>query len=226
MSLTSRLTSRLTIVGIAVFLMSGIAGAQTYDLNAKPVAPMPITRPVQPSTLPPTSQTSSQQAPVGKPAPSVAPATPVVTGPSVSAPVAPTVTPISPAPHPSVAVKQAPVVDVNSATEAEMIAALKNIGPARAKAIVENRPYIYKKDLVSKAGIPQSYFDEIEPLVGLVNINKASAMDMVKIMDGIGQARADAIIKARPYKKTDELVTKGILPQSVFETIKNEIVVK
>jgi competence protein ComEA len=53
------------------------------------------------------------------------------------------------------------LVDVNSASEKELDA-LKGIGAARAKAIVKNRPYKGKDEIVKKAGIPQKVYDEIK----------------------------------------------------------------
>jgi DNA uptake protein ComE-like DNA-binding protein len=45
-------------------------------------------------------------------------------------------------------------------------------------------------------------------------------------LDGIGEARAKAIIKGRPYKAKDELVEKNIIPQGVYDKIKDGIIAK
>lgn len=116
------------------------------------------------------------------------------------------------------------LVNVNTATVDEL-QALSGIGPARAAEIVKNRPYIDKKDLVSKAGIPQSTFDGIKARVVLVDLNHATAEDMIKILDGIGTARAAAIVKNRPYRTADEIVAKAGVPQAVFDGFKDEVVV-
>ncbi len=63
------------------------------------------------------------------------------------------------------------------------------------------------------------------PKVQLVNINKATA-DELDALPQIGKARSEAIIKARPYKTTDELVTKKVLSQGVYDTIKDKIGVR
>jgi DNA uptake protein ComE-like DNA-binding protein len=55
-----------------------------------------------------------------------------------------------------------------------------------------------------------------------VNINTATAAEL-DALPGIGKARAAAIIKNRPYKSTDELQTRHIIPQSVYNKIKNDI---
>ncbi|MFM9885043.1 MAG: ComEA family DNA-binding protein [Burkholderiales bacterium] len=57
----------------------------------------------------------------------------------------------------------------------------------------------------------------------LIDINAASA-DQLQTLDGIGDARAKAIIKGRPYKGKDELVDKKILPEGVYEKIKDQII--
>jgi competence protein ComEA len=58
-----------------------------------------------------------------------------------------------------------------------------------------------------------------------VDINSASAKDLAAL-PGIGDARADAIVKGRPYKGKDELVEKKIVPQNVYAQIKDQIVAK
>jgi competence protein ComEA len=58
-----------------------------------------------------------------------------------------------------------------------------------------------------------------------IDINRAKA-DQLMTLDGIGDARAKAIIKGRPYKGKDELVDKNILPQAVYDKIKDKIIAK
>jgi DNA uptake protein ComE-like DNA-binding protein len=63
------------------------------------------------------------------------------------------------------------------------------------------------------------------PAAALIDINTASAEDL-DALKGIGKARAAAIIKGRPYKGKDELVQKGIVPQNVYDDIKDKIIAK
>lgn len=59
----------------------------------------------------------------------------------------------------------------------------------------------------------------------LIDINSASK-EQLDGLKGIGPARADAIIKGRPYKGKDELVQKGIVPDSVYNEIKDKIIAR
>jgi len=59
----------------------------------------------------------------------------------------------------------------------------------------------------------------------LIDINSASANDL-KVLPGIGDARAAAIVSGRPYKGKDDLVSKKIIPQNVYNNIKDRIVAR
>ena len=59
----------------------------------------------------------------------------------------------------------------------------------------------------------------------LMDINSASEKDLATLK-GIGEARSKAIVKGRPYKGKDELVSKKISPESVYNDIKDLIIAK
>ena len=63
------------------------------------------------------------------------------------------------------------------------------------------------------------------PASELIDINTASK-EQLEPLKGIGPVRAEAIIKGRPYKGKDELVQKNIVPQSVYDDIKEQIIAK
>jgi DNA uptake protein ComE-like DNA-binding protein len=60
----------------------------------------------------------------------------------------------------------------------------------------------------------------------LIDINSAPKEELVAKLPGIGEARADAIIKGRPYKGKDELVQKKIITQGVYNGIKDKIIAR
>jgi competence protein ComEA len=57
----------------------------------------------------------------------------------------------------------------------------------------------------------------------LIDINTAPK-DQLDKLPQIGTARADAIIKARPYKAKNELVDRKIIPQNAYDAIKDRII--
>ena len=59
----------------------------------------------------------------------------------------------------------------------------------------------------------------------LMDINSASEKELATLK-GIGEARAKAIVKGRPYHGKNELVDKKIIPESVYNDIKDQIIAK
>ena len=58
-----------------------------------------------------------------------------------------------------------------------------------------------------------------------MDINSASEKELATLK-GIGDARAAAIVKHRPYKGKDDLVKKKIIPKKVYDEIKDQIIAK
>ena len=90
---------------------------------------------------------------------------------------------------PKAEVKKAEPMDINTATEKEL-ASLKGIGEVRAKAIIKNRPYKGKDEIVAKAGVPKGVYDDIKEQI----IAKQDAAPAKKAEEK----------KAEPAKKADE----------------------
>lgn len=67
-------------------------------------------------------------------------------------------------PAASAPAKAAALIDLNSASEAELTA-LNKIGPVRAKAIVDNRPYKRKDELLDRKIISKDVYDTIKDQV-------------------------------------------------------------
>lgn len=59
----------------------------------------------------------------------------------------------------------------------------------------------------------------------LVDINRAS-LETLKTLPGVGDAEAEKIVAARPYKTKAELVTKKALPMGVFLNLKRNVTVQ
>ena len=148
-----------------------------------------------------------------------APATP-------TRPVAPApATPARPAAPVAPAAAAAPAtastkVDINAATEAQLDA-LPGIGPVRSKAIIAGRPYTELADLVKKKVLTQGVLDGTKSKMALANINTSSAAELAKTLPGVGEVRSKAIVAARPYATPQDLVTKGVLTQGVFDKMKD-----
>jgi len=152
--------------------------------------------------------------------------------PSPATPAAPAV-PRPAAPPPPTAARSAPSaaavpavtgkrLDINGAT-ATQLDALPGIGPVRSKAIVAGRPYADMSDLVTKKVLTQNVLDGIKDRIALANINTSTAAEMERTLKGIGSVRSKAIVSGRPYAAPQDLVAKSVLPQGVFDGMKDLI---
>jgi DNA uptake protein ComE-like DNA-binding protein len=55
-----------------------------------------------------------------------------------------------------------------------------------------------------------------------IDLNSASQSDLMAL-DGIGEVRADAIIRARPFKAKTELVERRIIPEALYDKIADKL---
>ena len=56
-----------------------------------------------------------------------------------------------------------------------------------------------------------------------IDINSATP-DQLKAVPGIGDAYAKRIVDGRPYTAKNQLVSRGILPQGVYDKIKDQVI--
>jgi len=63
------------------------------------------------------------------------------------------------------------------------------------------------------------------PAPSLVDINSASRDDLMAL-EGIGEVRADAIIRARPFKAKTELVERRLIPETLYDKIADKVIAR
>jgi DNA uptake protein ComE-like DNA-binding protein len=55
-----------------------------------------------------------------------------------------------------------------------------------------------------------------------IDLNSASR-DALMALEGIGEVKADAIIRSRPFKAKTELVERRIVPEALYEKIADKV---
>ena len=63
------------------------------------------------------------------------------------------------------------------------------------------------------------------PAASLIDINSASRDDLMSL-EGIGEVRADAIIRARPFKAKTELVERRLIPEALYDKIADKVMAR
>ena len=106
-----------------------------------------------------------------------------------------------------------------------LIAAIASVGIAFAQAPAKDamKP-APAKDAMKAApakDAPKADAKKAEPM----DINSASEKELATLK-GIGEVHAKAIVKHRPYKGKDDLVTKKVITQKVYDDIKDQIIAK
>ena len=96
--------------------------------------------------------------------------------------------------------------------------------PKDATKKTETAPKAETKKADTKADAKKADTKAAAP-AGLIDINSASEKELASL-DGIGEARAKAIVKGRPYKGKNELKDKKIVPESVYNNIQDKIIAK
>ena len=111
-----------------------------------------------------------------------------------------------------------PLLVVSTALAAALALALPAHAqsPAPAAPALKSSPSMMKSSPSMMKALPKA-----APL----DLNTASE-DELKALKGVGDVRAKAIIKGRPWKGKDDLVAKGILPQKTYDGIKDKIIAK
>jgi competence protein ComEA len=64
-----------------------------------------------------------------------------------------------------------------------------------------------------------------EAKADLIDINTATK-DQLQVLDGIGDAYSQKVIDGRPYAKKDQLKSRKILPDAVYDKVKDRIIAK
>jgi competence protein ComEA len=129
----------------------------------------------------------------------------------------------------------APLVDLNSATAAEL-EDLPGVGEATAKKIIDNRPY-KSVDELTKAGLTEKKIAKLAAMVTIegktgvatsakplpaapeataekIDLNSATA-EQLEELPGVGGPTAKKIIAARPYAKVEDLSKTGLRPSTI-----------
>ncbi len=112
-------------------------------------------------------------------------------------------------------------------TLAVLIAAVASLGLALSSAsALAQKAEAPKTDAKKMEAAPKAEAKKAEaPKAEPMDINSASEKELATLK-GIGDVRAKAIVKGRPYKGKDDLVAKKIIPQGVYDDIKDQIIAK
>ena len=63
------------------------------------------------------------------------------------------------------------------------------------------------------------------PQASLIDINSASRDDLMSL-EGIGEVRAEAIIRARPFKAKTDLVERRLIPEALYDKIADKVMAR
>ena len=63
------------------------------------------------------------------------------------------------------------------------------------------------------------------PASSLIDLNNASRDDLMTL-EGIGEVRADAIIRSRPLRAKTDLVERRLIPEALYEKISDKVMAR
>src|SRR5258706_7274499 len=106
-----------------------------------------------------------------------------------------------------------------------LIAAMASLALAYASTTAFGQKTDAKKTEAPKTEAPKADAKKADAKAAPMDINSASEKELATLK-GIGDVRAKNIVKNRPYKGKDDLVAKKIIPQSVYDDIKDQIIAK
>lgn len=92
--------------------------------------------------------------------------------------------------------------------------------PTRSEQVKSDSSSVTEQEIASSGGERESI--ESGPSTG-ISINHATAAQL-ETLSGIGPARAQSIINARPFSDVSELLEQKIVPSNIFEEISSKIV--
>jgi len=101
----------------------------------------------------------------------------------------------------------------------------KTIREQAAKAAAEAKPKIEEAGRAVKAAVDGAKEGWENGEQKKLDLN-AATVDELTELPGIGKHEARRIVAGRPYHDKHELVSKKILPTSVYEKLKDEVVVR
>ncbi len=79
--------------------------------------------------------------------------------------------------------------------------------------------------LGATAAMAQTRTAPAAPAASLIDLNSASRDDLMTL-EGIGEVRADAIIRARPFKAKTDLVERRLIPESLYDKIADKVIAR
>jgi DNA uptake protein ComE-like DNA-binding protein len=83
----------------------------------------------------------------------------------------------------------------------------------------------YAKEDAKKASASTASSASVSAKTELMDLNSATKKELATLPK-IGDVRSDSIIKGRPYKGKDELLSKKILTEDVYNGIKDLVIAK